>query len=501
MTSFSIGRLENVFVPEGLPLVAKAAGQPPSTSVAIVGAAGTGKTTLGLAVAHAIASSGGGRTLVLLVESSPAEIVHKAALLGLPSSAIDSDGLVHVVTLPKPVGGDEAPTSGELLSAALDEVWQRVEDSTTDLPIRSVLLDGVLVEDGSPGVSRVDFASWVHGLEQRMGVSPVVIVESNDRSVGLHEFVCDVVFRLERGLDPESRQLSTQLLLTKSRHSLSLPGPHSYGVRRRRLEVWPDFAAVARGAPEITARKELPPILIPRGPDVPLLLRGSWAIVAGLGESTALVQVAVAAGVHVHPVNLAGLSPHADMWQAIDGESGIVQFEQWERASDVVRRTAEGLLRSAGVYRRQMIVIVEDVSSVVPGVDFSWVRGKFEPSPHSARAPPLDRSPKFFRALQGIHDLALGPPTERWLLEYISWCAIASRDATWWPVIRDLSMGRRAGLDSDLLKLVVLSMYATNASEDEESWVLKCATKSKMTREQQQFALSQCDELREVVER
>jgi KaiC/GvpD/RAD55 family RecA-like ATPase len=500
VTSFPIGRLETVFSPSGLPLVAKAAGQPPTTSVAVVGAAGSGKTTFALAVAHGIARSAGGRTLVLLVESSAAEIEHKAALLGLPSTGIESDGFVDVVTLPPPVGGAQPPTSGELLASALDEVWNHVETSAADLPIRSILLDGVLVEDGNPGVSRVDFARWVHGLEQLMGVSPVVIVESNDRSAGLHEFVCDVVFRLERGMDPETRQISTQLLLTKCRHSLSLPGPHSYGVRRGRLELLPDFAAVARSGLSTSRRSQLPPVLLPRKGEVPLLLQTDWSAVLGLPESAALTAVAVAAGVHVQHVDLAGLAPQSDLWAAIDSDASVLNLVQWERASEVVRRTAEGLLRSAGHYGRQIFVTVGDVATVVTGVDCTWVGGKLEPSPHSARALPLDRSPAFFDALPTLKDLSFGPPTERWLLEYVSYCAIASRNAEWWPVIERLGTSTARGLDGSLLRLVLLAAMAVGTPDDNIAWIPESTRKARVPKEEETSIWSQCEELRQVVQ-
>lgn len=97
--------------------------------------------------------------------------------------------------------------------------------------------------------------------------------------------------------------------------------------------------------------------------------------------------------------------------------------------------------------------------------------------------------------------MSLGPPTDRWLLEYISWCAIASRNAEWWPVIERLGKARNAGLDIGLLKLVLLASFATGMWDEGNSWIHRAAKKAGLTRDQQTLVFSNCEDLKEIVER
>src|SRR5262245_31536499 len=86
--TFPIPRLEYLFLPPGMPLVGKTREARETTSILVRGGAGTGKTTLAVALAHAIAREQNGVSLYLTTEFVPTELTYKAKLLGLPESLI-----------------------------------------------------------------------------------------------------------------------------------------------------------------------------------------------------------------------------------------------------------------------------------------------------------------------------------------------------------------------------------------------------------------------------
>ena len=100
ITDFAYHGFAHVFAPLGLRLVEKSEGGQPTTSVLIRGAAGTGKTTLALAIAHAIAKASNGIVLYVATEASLADVVYKTAILGFGDTGV----VAYDPVVPLPAG-------------------------------------------------------------------------------------------------------------------------------------------------------------------------------------------------------------------------------------------------------------------------------------------------------------------------------------------------------------------------------------------------------------
>src|SRR5262245_39305577 len=174
---FPVKNFEYIFTPPGLPLVAKGTKEVATTSILVRGGAGTGKTTLAVALAHAIARTGGGLVLYVTTEFAPAEIVYKASMLKLPEGAVlpwgndasAAPGSVVVQHLSLMIDGDAPLTSVERKRGAIDGVWELLhpEHAREGVPIRAVVIDAFSLPD--PGQDepslRGDLVGFVQALE------------------------------------------------------------------------------------------------------------------------------------------------------------------------------------------------------------------------------------------------------------------------------------------------------------------------------------------------
>jgi|GEM_PF-1133933 len=239
ITELSIESLEMIFTPPGLPVVDK--GAPWSTtSIAILGGAGAGKTTLAVALAHAIAADASGIALYVTTEIAPTEIKYKISQLGMKASVIAwSDRTAaragdivgqHMALLEATGGGDTS-----LQRRALDVAWQLVDATAAGLPIRCVVIDALPLSEPSDRSARDDAVTLIQALEGR-GVSAVIVQEGITDFV---PFVADVVFELTFDEDASTGERARKLSCPKSRYARSMVGPHDLGVDHDRVKVWP----------------------------------------------------------------------------------------------------------------------------------------------------------------------------------------------------------------------------------------------------------------------
>lgn len=259
VTSFPVALLEYVFFPVGLPLVTKAAGIAATTSILVRGGAGAGKTTLAIALAHAIARDQGGVALYLTTEFVATEVAYKASSLGLTDDMVDTwdaeqlhprGALLaeHLVRTQAGSNEERLRTVAERKRAALEAVWELLSrglpeiraEREADLPVRAVVIDGF----GLPEVEQEDkelrhqLVSLLQALEQ-VGITPILVEEAGVHAEAWLPFVVDIVFEIVRQADTETGRLHRKLVCTKSRYGRVFTGPHHYEMVARKLVISP----------------------------------------------------------------------------------------------------------------------------------------------------------------------------------------------------------------------------------------------------------------------
>ncbi|XXT21888.1 ATPase domain-containing protein [Sorangium sp. So ce429] len=283
--TFPIPWLEHIFLPPGLLLVAKSASKPETTTLLVRGGAGTGKTTLAVAIAHAIAREQGGVALFLTTEFVPTELAYKAKVLGLPEGIVTAfrsppadlePGAILAEHLLRTEAGAEVETSAQRKRAALGAVAEVLSNRTgalsadrpKGLPVRAVVIDAFgLPETGGEDEERAlrsDLVALMQTLE-REGVSTIVVEEATTTGADPWlPFVTDIVFELELAADPDTGTLLRKLKCPKSRYKPALPGPHDYGLQDGKPCVWPDVLQGGGELEQISSSAEsAPPLFFP----------------------------------------------------------------------------------------------------------------------------------------------------------------------------------------------------------------------------------------------
>ena len=255
VTDLAYRGLAYLFSPPGVRLVQKSEATSPTTSVLVRGAAGTGKTTLGLALAHALAKATGGIAVYVATEASLADAVHKASVLGLGGSAV----VEYDARAPLPAGAvavrhlvvergeavDAAPS--RLASMAVDLAYELASSREAKAPVRAVVVDSLeLPEAGAEEISRSTLAAFVQALES-LGVNPVFVEEVGPSTSERLTFVVDIVLQLTLAPDPGTGTLRRKVAVLKSRYSEAVPGPHEMVMDDGAPAVWPDSPAVDFG--------------------------------------------------------------------------------------------------------------------------------------------------------------------------------------------------------------------------------------------------------------
>lgn len=393
-----VERLDAVFVPPGLPLVDKGEGNGGTTSILVRGTAGSGKTTLALSLATAIAKHHAGVVLFLTTEFSPAEVLFKAQVLGIPDERVgawrhrgdderlSAPGAVLVESL-QARAPEEASNPGETRSlAALSQLYdllhpevqgtaaarQSNPDTTMAgdatlcraLPrVRAVVLDALTFpgESRDTAATREQLLTLVQALEHE-GISSVIVEEAGTGDSGWLSFVVDIVFELCFHEEPDTGELRRKLVCRKSRYSFFDAGPHDRGHWEDKLCVWPSslrFQEAFGGARVEPLRVAVP---APRQNHWTLLLRGGVVLSLMSAKAGARRAIRGSPGVQVAHVRvgtttelrflgvrrlLASDDPYAMAWVGAE-----VALKAGRNA--LILEGAEGLLNSSG--KRQKLL-------------------------------------------------------------------------------------------------------------------------------------------------
>jgi KaiC/GvpD/RAD55 family RecA-like ATPase len=254
VTQFPIKNLEYVFQPCGLPLALKHK-EIGTTSILVRGGAGTGKTTLAVALAHAIASFNKGIAIYLTMEFVPTEVRFKSRLLKLGEEMVlpaterekATPGALVVHPLSQHIDPENPPeTMLDRKNNAIDAIFQIVKSDPPESthPIRVVVFDAFGLSDDAEKETylRNDMLNLIQSLEAK-GISTVLIQESKG-DVDWLSFIVDIVFEAGHQRDATTKELYRTLTCPKSRYALANAGPHDMGIGDGAPEIWPDMLPI-----------------------------------------------------------------------------------------------------------------------------------------------------------------------------------------------------------------------------------------------------------------
>ncbi|HND34439.1 MAG TPA: ATPase domain-containing protein, partial [Myxococcota bacterium] len=244
LTTSRVRHLEYLFQPPGLPLVEKVPEKPHTTSILVRGRAGTGKSTLAVALALDLAAMQEGRVLYLSTEIAPVDIAFKLRQLRMPPELLsgwDNATADHTV-LAQHLGvyeDLEIDRPEARMEKALEKAWELVQSPPPGAALRALVIDAFSLVGATPDPGlRGVLLNLLQQLEN-LGISTILVEEAPAPTADWTSFLADVVFELSWAEDPDTNKLFRRLGCMKSRFVPSNPGPHDYGMEEEDLAVWP----------------------------------------------------------------------------------------------------------------------------------------------------------------------------------------------------------------------------------------------------------------------
>jgi circadian clock protein KaiC len=223
--------------------VLSAGGLPEGRSTLVVGRSGTGKTIFGLQVACNLARNGI-KTVVVGVEETAEDLVSTADTLNLNLSGLRRDGMVHIAEMMRPL---DEPT---IVSGDYDLLGliHRLEHMVKQTGAKALVLDSAtaLFSPRPPQDSlRNHFFQLVHSF-RKMGLTSIILAEApSDHSqlttLGVEDYVCDMVVVLRLNMDGERRRRSIEI--NKYRRSPHYKGEYPCTITTKGLAIFPLDAA------------------------------------------------------------------------------------------------------------------------------------------------------------------------------------------------------------------------------------------------------------------
>jgi len=228
-------------IPTGVPGfdVISHGGIPKGRSSLIVGRSGTGKTILGLQIASYTARHGI-KTLLIAVEESADDLISTGDNLGLDLSGAIASGMLRVTDASRQMEGPMV-VSGEYDISGL---VHRVQAISKQHGSQVVILDSAtaLFSPRPPQeLLRSLFTQLIHSF-RRLQLSSVVLAEAAEdygqlTTLGVEDFVCDMVVILRNVVDGERRRRSLEI--SKYRGSGHYKGEFPSTITTRGLTIFP----------------------------------------------------------------------------------------------------------------------------------------------------------------------------------------------------------------------------------------------------------------------
>ena len=238
-TTTSAPRIEKI--PTGVPGfdIISHGGIPRGRSTLVVGRSGTGKTILGLQFAAHFARQGI-KTVLVAVEESPEDLVTTGDTLGLDLSGLIKSGGLRVTDASRPTEGPMVVTGDYDISG----LTHRIEAIVKQTGAEAIVLDSAtaLFSPRPPQeLLRSLFFQLIHFFK-RMKLTSVVLAEAAEdygqlTTLGVEDFVCDVVIVMRNIIDGERRRRSIEI--NKYRRSAHYKGEYPCTITANGLTIFP----------------------------------------------------------------------------------------------------------------------------------------------------------------------------------------------------------------------------------------------------------------------
>jgi circadian clock protein KaiC len=242
-------------IPTGVPGfdIINHGGIPKGRSSLLVGRSGTGKTILGLQIAAHTARQGLS-TLLIAVEESADDLISTADNLDLDFTGLIAGGRLRVTDASRPIEGPVVVSGEYDISGLVHRVQANVKQHGSQV----VILDSAtaLFSPRPPQeLLRSLFTQLVHAF-RRMGLTSVILAEAAEdygqlTTLGVEDFVCDMVVILRNVVDGERRRRSLEV--AKYRGSGHYKGEYPCTITTRGLTIFP-LDARERPGPHIGER-------------------------------------------------------------------------------------------------------------------------------------------------------------------------------------------------------------------------------------------------------
>jgi circadian clock protein KaiC len=215
-------------------------GLPKGRTTLICGRSGTAKSILSLQIGTNLARSGV-KTLMVAVEETPEDLVTTSQSLGFDLDRLLEKGAVRIADLTRPTEGPTYVSGSYDVAGLLDRITAMVKETGA----QAIVLDSATAlfsPRPAEVMLRAQFFHIVHAF-RKLGLTAVITAESqSDYSVqlttlGVEDFVCDVVVVLRNLVDGERRRRSVEV--HKFRRSSHYKGEYPCSISNRGITVFP----------------------------------------------------------------------------------------------------------------------------------------------------------------------------------------------------------------------------------------------------------------------
>jgi circadian clock protein KaiC len=214
-------------------------GIPAGRATLVTGKSGTCKTLLALQMACNMARNGN-KAMIVAVEESPQDLTTSADALGFGMSELLAEGKLFITDLTRPMEGPTLISGDYDLSGLI----HRVQAAVKEKDLKVLVLDSAtaLFSPRPPDeFIRSHFFQLVYSLRQ-LNLTTIVTAEAPGdygqlTSLGVEDFVCDLVIIMRNLVDSERRRRSIEI--HKYRRSRHYKGEFPCTISRQGLTIFP----------------------------------------------------------------------------------------------------------------------------------------------------------------------------------------------------------------------------------------------------------------------
>ncbi len=215
-------------------------GIPKGRTTLICGRSGTAKSILSLQVGTNLAKSGV-PTLIVAVEETPDDLTTTSTSLGFGLAELVASKAVYIADLTRPVDGPVLVSGDYDVAGLVDRLKAIVKETGA----QAIVLDSATAlfsPRPNDDVLRAQFFHLVHAF-RKIGLTAIVTAEARSdysdqlTTLGVEDFVCDVVLVLRNHVDGERRRRSVEV--HKYRRSPHYKGEYPFTVSAKGVTVFP----------------------------------------------------------------------------------------------------------------------------------------------------------------------------------------------------------------------------------------------------------------------